>query len=91
MWSGIPISNLQFVVIHTIEGCSVVNEADVIFGIPLIFFYDPADVGSLISGYFAFSKSSLYIWKFSILLLLKPALKYFEPNLSSMRNEGIVW
>ena len=70
--------------IHTIEGCSVVNEADVIFGIPLIFFYDPADVGSLISGYFAFSKSSLYIWKVSVQVLLKPSFKDFEHYLDSM-------
>ena len=54
------------------------------------FLHDPTIVGNLISDSSAFSKSSLYIWKFSILLLLKPVLKYFEPNLSSMRNEGIV-
>ena len=70
--------------IHRVKGFSVVNEADVIFGIPLIFFYDPADVGSLISGYFAFSKSSLYIWKSLVHLLLKPSLKDFEHNLASM-------
>ena len=70
--------------IHTIEGFSVVNEADVIFGIPLIFFYDPADVGSLISGYFAFSKSSLNIWKFMVHVLLKPGLENFEHYFASM-------
>ena len=58
------------------------------------FFYDPTDVGHLISGSFAFSKSSLYIWKFSVYILLKPTLKDFEHDLASMWNEGncmIVW
>ena len=49
------------------------------------FFDDQADVGNLISG--SSSKSSLYIWKFSVHVLLKPSLKDFEKNLTSMRNE----
>ena len=56
------------------------------------FFYDPMDVGNLMSGSSAFSKSSLYIWKFSV--LLKPCLKYFEYYLTNMRNEcscAVVW
>ena len=51
------------------------------------FFDDPVDVGNLISGSSAFSKSSLYIWKFSVHVLLKPSFKDFEHNLTSMQNE----
>ena len=56
------------------------------------FFYDPVDAGNLISGSSAYSKSSLYIWRFSIHLLLKPTLKDFEHYLASKWNEcnGIV-
>ena len=63
----------QFVVILTVKGFSVVNEAEVdgFLEFPCIF-YNPADVGNLISGSSAFSKSSLYIWKFSVHILLKP-------------------
>ena len=63
MWSDIPISlkNFpQFVVIHTVKGFSIVNEADVFLHFPC-FFYDPMDVGTLISGSSTFSKSSLNI------------------------------
>ena len=64
----------QFVVIHRVKGFSEVNEAevDVFLEFPC-FFYDPTDVGDLISGSSAFSKSSLYIWTFSVHVLLKPA------------------
>ena len=56
----------QFVVIHTIKGFSVVSEAEVDVILEFAcFFYDPADVGNLISGSYAFSKSSLNIWKLS--------------------------
>ena len=69
----------QFVVIHTVKGFSVVNKAEVDVFLELsCFFYDPVDVGSLISGCSAFSKSSLDIWKFSVHILLKPSLKDFE-------------
>ena len=64
--SGIPISLiiLQFVVIHTVKDFSVVNETEVdVFLEFFCFFYDSTDVGNLISGSFAFSKSILYIWK----------------------------
>ena len=73
----------QFVVIHTVKVFSVVKEAavDVFLEFPY-FFYDPVDVGSLISS--AFSNCSLYIWKFSIHVILKPYLKGFEDNLASM-------
>ena len=60
----------QFVVIYTVKGFSIVNEVEV--GVFLefpFFFYDPADVGNLISDSSAFSKFSLYIWKFSVCVL----------------------
>ena len=78
----------QFVVIHTVKGFSVVNEAEVnVFLAFPCFFYDPVDVGNLISGSSAFSKSRLYIWKFSVHILLKPSLKDLEHKLASMWNE----
>ena len=75
----------QFVVIHTVKGFSVVNEAevDVFLEFPC-FFYDPADVGNLISGSSSFSKCIMYIWKFSVHILLKPSLKDVEHYLVSM-------
>ena len=74
----------QFVVIHTINGFSVVNEAvDVFLEFPC-FFYDPMDVGNLIFGLSAFSKSSLNIWRFSVHILLKPSLTDFEHYFASV-------
>ena len=64
---------------------SVVNEADVV-RIPLLF-YDPTDVDNFISGSYDFSKPSLYIFKLSAHVLLKPNLKDFKHHLASMRNE----
>ena len=75
----------QFVVMHTVKSFSIVNEAEV--GVFLEFscyFYDPTDVGNLISGSFAFSKSSLNIWKFSVHTLLKPSLENFEDYFDSI-------
>ena len=68
----------QFVVIHTVKGFSQsFNEAEVdVFLEFSCFFYDPTDVGILISGSSAFSKSSLNIWKFSVHVLLKPRLVF---------------
>ena len=86
VWYSHLLKNIpQFVVIHTVEGFSIINEAevDIFLEFPW-FFYDPTNVGSLISGSSAFSKSSLYIWKFSVHVLLKPVLKDFEHNLVSM-------
>ena len=80
MWSGIPSQNFpRFVVIHTVKDFGTVNKAEIDVFLELsCFFYDPVDVGSLISGFSAFSKSSLNIWKFSIHVLLKPGLENFE-------------
>ena len=76
---------LKFVVIHTVKGFSVVSEAelDIFLEFPC-FFCDPADVGDLIFGSSAFSKSNLNIWKFLVHILLKTGLKDFEPYLASM-------
>ena len=75
----------QFVVINTVKGFSIVNEAEVdVFPKLFYFFYDPMDVGSLNSGSSAFSESILYIWNFSVHTLLKPSLEYFEYDLASM-------
>ena len=69
----------QFVVNHTIKGFGVVNEAEVGVFLELSCFSDnPVDVGNLISGSSAFSKTSLNIWKFMVHVLLKPGLEYFE-------------
>ena len=74
--------------IHTVKGFGIVNKAEIDVFLELsCFFYDPADAGNLISGSSAFSQSSLYIWKFSVHVLLKPRLKDFEHNLASMWNE----
>ena len=78
----------QFAVIHTVKGFSIVNEADVFHEFSCLF-YDPAVVSNLISGSSAFSKSNLYIWKFSVHVPLKPSLMDFEHYLSSMWNECI--
>ena len=86
-WSGIPISIriFQFVVILTVKGFSVVNEAEVDILLEFsCFFYDLADVDNLISGSSAFSKSSLNIWKFLVHVLLKPGLKNFEHYFANM-------
>ena len=69
----------KFVVIHTVEGFSVVNKAEVDDFLELsCFFDDPMDVGNFISGSSAFSKSSLNICKFTVHILLKPGLENFE-------------
>ena len=65
---------LQFVVFHTVNGFGVVNEAEIFLELSC-FFCDLTDVGNLISGSSAFSKSSLNIWKFSVHVLLKPGLE----------------
>ena len=85
----------HFVVIYTVKGFSIVNEAERDVFLELSYFlYDPMDVGNLISYSSALSKPSLYIWKFLVNLLLKPTLKDFEHYLASMWNECncvVVW
>ena len=75
----------QFVVIHTVKGFGIVNKAEVDVLLELsCSFDDPVDVGNLISGSSAFSKSCLNIWKFTVHILLKPGLENFEHYLASM-------
>ena len=85
-----------FMVIHRVKGFGIVNKAEIdVFFLELsCFFDDPSDVGILISGSSAFSKSNLYIWKFLVHILLKPSLKDFEHYLACMWNEcscAVVW
>jgi len=75
----------QFVVINTVKGFGIVNKAEIDIFLELFcFFHDPADVGNLISGSSAFSKSSLNIWEFMVHVLLKPGLENFEHCFTSM-------
>ena len=74
----------QFIVIHTVEGFGVVNKAEIDVFLKLsCLFDDPADVGNLISGSSAFSKTSLNIWKFTVHILLNPGLENFEHYFTS--------
>ena len=86
VWYSHLLKNFpQFIVIHSIEGFSIVSEIEVVVFLEFpCFFYDPVDVGNLISGSSAFSKSSLNIWKFTVHVLLKPGLKDFEHYLASL-------
>ena len=75
----------QFIVIHTVKGFGIVNEAEIDVSLELsCFFDDPADVGNLISGSSAFSKTSLNIWKFTVHILLKPGLEDLEHYFASV-------
>ena len=75
----------QFIVIYTVNDFGVINKAEVdVFLEFSCFFYDPRDVGNLISGSSAFSKSSLNIWKFSVHILLKSGLENFEHYFASV-------
>ena len=76
--------------IHTIKGFRIVNEADVFLKFSS-FLYDPMDVDNLVSGSSTFSKSTLYILKFSVHILLKPSLKDFEHYLLACEMSAIVW
>ena len=75
----------QFIVIYTVKGFGIVSKAEIDVFLELsCFFEDPADVGNLISGLSAFSKSSLNIWKFSVRVLLKPDLENLEHYFASV-------
>ena len=75
----------QFIMIHTVKGLGIVNKAEIDVFLELsCFFHDPVDVGNLISGSFAFPKSSLNIWKFTVHVLLKPGLENFEHYFASV-------
>ena len=85
----------KFVVIHTVKGFGVVNKAEVDVFLELsCFFFDPTDVGNLISGSSAFSKSILNFWKLLFHVLLKPSLENFEHYFASVWDEcncAVVW
>ena len=71
--------------IHTVEGFGLVNKAEIDDFLELsCFFNDPADIGNLISGSSAFSKTSLNFWKFTVHILLKPGLENFEHYFTSV-------
>ena len=86
IWYSHLLKNFpQFIVIHKVKGFGIVNKAemDVFLELSCVF-DDPTDVGNLISGSSAFSKSSLYIWKFTVHVLLKPGLENFEHYFASV-------
>ena len=88
-WSGIPISLkiFQFVVIHIVKVFHIANEkVDFFFLEFSCFLYDPLNVSNLTSSTSAFSTSGLYIWNFSMQVLLEHSLEDFEYNLAKMRN-----
>ena len=76
----------QFIVIHTVKGFGIVKKAEIdVFFLELSWFFnDQADVGNLISGSSACSKTSLNIWKFKVQVLLKPGLENFEHYFTSV-------
>ena len=89
-WFGIPISKNfpQFVEIHRVKSFDIVNKAEVDVFLELsCFFSDPTDTGNLISGFSAFSKSSLNIWKFMEHVPVNPGLENFEHYFTSMWDE----
>ena len=96
VWYSYLFKNFsQFVVIYIVKCFSIVNEAEVdVFLESLCFLHDPRNIGNLISGSSASLKPILYIWKFTVHMLLKSSLKHFEHSLSSMWNDcscTIVW
>ena len=86
VWYSHLLKNFpQFAVIHTVKGFGIVNKAEIdVFLEISCFFDDPVDVGNLISGSSAFSKTSLNIWEFTVHVLGKPGLEKFEHYFTSM-------
>ena len=85
VWYSHVFKNFLLVVVHTVKGFGIINKAEVGVSLELsCFFDDPTDVGNLISGSSAFSKSSLNIWKFTVYVLLKPGLENFEHYFTSV-------
>ena len=75
----------QFIVIHTVKGFGIVNKEEIDVFLELSYFFDdPEDGGNLTSGSSAFSKTSLYIWKFTVHVLLKAGLENFEHYFASV-------
>ena len=86
VWYSHLLKNFpQFVVIYSVKGLGVVNKAEIDVFLELsCIFDDPTDVGNLIAGSSAFSKSSLNIWNFTVHVLLKPGLENFEHYFASV-------
>ena len=85
VWYSHLFQNFQFIVIHTVKGFGIVNEAEIDVFLELsCFFDDLADVGNLISGSSAFSKISFVIREFTVHVLLTPGLENFEHYFTSM-------
>ena len=86
VWYSYLFQNFpEFIVVHTVKGFGVVSKTEVDVFLELsCFFDDPTDVGNLISGSSAFSKSNLNIWKFTVHVLLKPGLENFKHYFTSM-------
>ena len=86
VWYSHLLKNFpQFIVIYIVKDFGIVNKAEVDVFLELSsFFDDPADVGNLVSGSSAFSKTSLSIWKFMFHILLKPGLENFEHYFTSV-------
>ena len=86
VWYSYLFQNFpQFIVIHTVKGLGIVNKAEIDVFLELsCLFHDPVDVGNLIFGFSAFSKTSLNIRKFMVRVLLKPGLENFEHYFISM-------
>ena len=85
VWYSHLFQNFPVFLIHTLKGFGLVNKAEIDVFLELSsFFDDPVDVGKLISGSSAFSKTSLNIWKFTVHVLLKPGLDNFEHYFASM-------
>ena len=82
----------QFIVIHTVKGFGIVDKAevDVFLELACLFYY-PTNVRNLISGSYAFSKTSLNIWKFTVHVLLKPCWKIWGITLLVCEMRAIVW
>ena len=86
IWYSHHFQNLpQFIVTHTVKGFGIADKAEIDVFLELFsLFFDPADVGNLVSGSSAFSKTSLKFWKFTVHILLKPGLENFEHYFTSM-------
>ena len=93
VWYSHLLKNFpQFSVIHTVKVFGIVNKAEIEVFLELsCFFDDPVDVGNLISGSFAFYKSSLNIWKFTVHVLLKPGWRILSTALLACEMSAIVW
>ena len=86
VWDSHLFQNFpQFIVIRTVKGFGIVNKEEIDVFLELAcFFHDPVDVGNLISGSSAFSKTSLNVRDFTVHILLKPGLENFEHYLGSV-------